>query len=139
MEESIFVKNLKEMAGCSRKANELGESELEKDCLFLCECLGDIIKNEPIDPQKEKRVRDLNFKSTGNVKEWFEKELESLKKEIKCPKCGSANIKEIEDKNDFLSYKAEGEAVERQIEKTKQKYLCLEENCGHKWEEDLFN
>jgi hypothetical protein len=77
MEESIFEKNLKEMAQCSQKAHDFGKFELENDCSFLLEYLEDIIKNKPRDPQKEKRVRDLNFKSTGNVKEWFEKRLNS--------------------------------------------------------------
>ncbi len=78
MKESIFEKNLKEMARCSQKAYNLGKSELENNCLFLCEYLDDIIKNKPRDPQKEKMVRDLDFKSTGNVKKWFEKKIGSL-------------------------------------------------------------
>ena len=54
-----------------------------------------------------------------------------------CPKCGSINIKKVEDENDFLSYKGEGDSVKKYINKTKQKYICLERNCGYGWEEDL--
>jgi len=59
-----------------------------------------------------------------------------MKEEIKCPKCHSARIKKAEDSNDFLSYKAEGEPAKQAKIKTKQKYICLEEGCGHEWEEN---
>jgi len=54
-----------------------------------------------------------------------------------CPKCGSVHIKKVEDENDFLPHVEEGDPVRKQINKTKQKYICLERNCGHEWEEDL--
>lgn len=63
-----------------------------------------------------------------------------MKREIKCPKCGSNHIRRIEDEDDFLPYKAP-EVLEKNVRKsktkTKQPYFCLEEGCGHKWEEDL--
>lgn len=61
-----------------------------------------------------------------------------MEKEVKCPKCGSINIKKVEGADDFLSYKGEGEPAKRHKTKTKQKHICLENNCGQEWEEDLF-
>ena len=62
------------------------------------------------------------------------------KKEIKCPKCGSTQIKEVEGVDDFLPYK-NPEVLEKDVKKlkikTKQKLVCLEEECRHEWEEDL--
>jgi transposase-like protein len=60
-----------------------------------------------------------------------------MENEIKCPKCGSINIKKIEGADDFLSHKDEGEPVKRQTTKTKQKYVCLKEKCNYEWEDDL--
>lgn len=60
-----------------------------------------------------------------------------MENEIKCPKCGSSNVKKFEEADDFLSYKGEGEAAKKQKNKIKQKYICLENNCGYKWEKNL--
>jgi hypothetical protein len=60
-----------------------------------------------------------------------------VKMEIKCLKCGSINIKKFETSDDFLARKDEGESARKQVLQTKQEYLCLEHDCGYKWEEDL--
>jgi len=60
-----------------------------------------------------------------------------MKEKIKCPKCGSDKVKEVEGKDDFLSHKGEGKFAKKAYIKMKQKYLCLEKKCGYKWEKDL--
>lgn len=60
-----------------------------------------------------------------------------MKEEIKCLKCGSTQIKKVEGIDDFLSRKDEGELAKKANKKTKQKYFCLEKNCGYEWEENL--
>jgi transposase-like protein len=60
-----------------------------------------------------------------------------MKEKIKCPRCGSDQVKKVEGTDDFLPFKGEGEPVRKAKEKTKQKYICLEEDCGYEWEGDL--
>jgi len=60
-------------------------------------------------------------------------------KEIKCPKCGSKNIKEAEDFEDFLPYKDPNTSEKDVINakpKTKQRWFCWD--CENRWETDIF-
>jgi len=60
-----------------------------------------------------------------------------MKEEIKCPKCGSTHIKKVEGVDDFLFHKDEGGSAKKQVKKTKQKYICLEDNYNYEWEKNL--
>ena len=55
--------------------------------------------------------------------------------EKKCPRCGSNQIKKAKEKDDFLSYKGEGDPAKRYIPKSQQKWFCWK--CNHEWVEDL--
>ncbi|MDD5696901.1 MAG: hypothetical protein PHO90_02940 [Candidatus Pacebacteria bacterium] len=58
-----------------------------------------------------------------------------MEEKIKCPKCDSKDIKEVDSPEDFLSWKPEGETAGKGKVKTKQKYFC--HNCNYNWEENI--
>jgi DNA-directed RNA polymerase subunit RPC12/RpoP len=52
---------------------------------------------------------------------------------IKCPKCSSDRVKKLENENDFLHVKPEGEPARKQKNNINQNiYYCL--NCGYEWD-----
>ena len=51
--------------------------------------------------------------------------------QIKCPRCGSANFKKEESREDFASIKREGEPAKKPVEKLLHGYFCWD--CYFRW------